>query len=475
MLSYRIEGERTVRSAMEILRGNLPSHPLTIIPAPLVPMFDWQQIKRWGLEESALPADAIILNKPVSAWERYKLYIIGIMAFSLAETALIVFLIIQRRRKKAAEEFRRKAEEKYRNIFEGSLEGVFETSVQGKILTANPALAKMLGYALPDDFISSIRDSKNQVWVNPNDRADFIRRLEEKTTVRDSEYQFRRKDGTNIWVSISARKVCAPDGKTLYYSGFLEDITERKRTEAEIAHSRAELLRVERSSRLGELTASLAHELNQPLAAILSSAQSALRFLQSASPDLNLFQTILQNIIQDDKRAAGVIRSLRAMMKKEEQEKESLNLNMVLDEVLDLFHSEAVARKVIIEKDYDRSLPPVLGDKIQVQQVVLNLIMNAVEASGENPYEHEKTKIILRTQANDRGVQVTVRDFGPGIDPVKLDEIWKPFFTTKNGGLGMGLSVSKSIIQAHGGGISAENHPDGGAMFKFEIPLIGDR
>jgi signal transduction histidine kinase len=141
--------------------------------------------------------------------------------------------------------------------------------------------------------------------------------------------------------------------------------------------------------------------------------------------------------------------------------------------VLDLFHSEAIVRNVKIERDYDRSLPPVLADKIQLQQVVLNLIMNAVEAGTENPHEHKKIKIILQTQANDRGVQVTVRDFGPGIDPAKLDEIWKPFFTTKNSGLGMGLSVSKTIIQAHGGNISAENHPGGGAVFTFELPGIG--
>jgi two-component system sensor kinase FixL len=217
----------------------------------------------------------------------------------------------------------------------------------------------------------------------------------------------------------------------------------------------------------------LAHELNQPLAAILSSAQAALRFLQSATPDLNLFRMILQNIIQDDKRAAGVIRSLRAMMKKEEQGKESLNLNTVFDEVVDLFHSEAVARNVIIEKHYDRLLPSVLADKIQMQQVILNLIMNAMETIPEKSSELEKMKIILQTQTTDRGVRVAVRDLGPGIDPAKLDEIWKPFFTTKNTGLGMGLSVSKSIIQAHGGNIWAENHPEGGALFTFELPGTG--
>jgi C4-dicarboxylate-specific signal transduction histidine kinase len=272
--------------------------------------YDWRELKRWGLNESALPADAIILNKPVSAWEMYKLYIIGVVAFCLLETALTIFLIVQRRRKKVAE--------------------------------------------------------------------------------------------------------------------------------AEVARTRTELLRVERSSRMGELTASLAHEINQPLGAILSSAQAALRFLQSATPDLNLFRTILQNIVQDDKRAAGVITSLRSMVKREEREGEPLNINKVLGDVLTLFHSEAIIRNVTIEQDFDRSLPPALGDKIQLQQVVLNLVMNAAEAMSESPYEHEKRKIILRTHATDHGIQVAVRDFGPGIDPAKLDDIWQPFFTTKSIGPGDG-------------------------------------
>ncbi|MGZ3595036.1 MAG: sensor histidine kinase, partial [Syntrophales bacterium] len=255
------------------------------------------------------------------------------------------------------------------------------------------------------------------------------------------------------------------------YRGVDKDITERKRDEAELARARSELLRVERLSRLGELTASLAHELNQPLAAILSSTQAAVRFLRSATPDLNLFRTILQNIIEDDKRAAGVIRSLRSMIKKEERERAPLNINTVLDNVLNLFHSEAIVRNVTVERDFDSLLRPVLADKIQLEQVLLNLIANASEAMSESPHAHQKRKIILRTQVTDHGIQVTVRDFGPGIDPAKLDDIWQPFFTTKSTGMGMGLSVSRSIIQAHGGRISAENNPDGGATFFLELPV----
>jgi PAS domain S-box-containing protein len=472
LINFERIGARAGEMLLDTLKGtrttvNLPG----FLDVPPVPMFDWRQLKHWNLEAGALPKGSIVINRELTFWD-YKYYILGGLALCLAQSLLIAGLLIQRRQKKMGEEKLRKAEEKYRNIFEGSLEGIFETSPQGHPLTANPALAKILGFATPEEFISSIRDVANQVWVDPNERAEYIRLLERENNLFAYKCQFWRKDRMKIWVSLSARRVCGPDGQTLFYSGFLEDITERTQAEEEAARARAELLHVDRMMCLNELSASLAHELNQPLAAILSSAQAALRFLQSATPDLNLLRTILQNIAQDDKRAAGTITSLRSLMKREEREREPLNVNTVLDDVLNLFYTESIVRKVTTETDFDSSLPPVLGDKIQLQQVVLNLLMNAADATSGSPHEQEKRKIILRTQATDQGIQVAVRDFGPGIDPAKLVDIWQPFFTTKTTGLGMGLSISRSIVQAHGGRIWAENHPDGGAMFTFEIPLV---
>ena len=244
---------------------------------------------------------------------------------------------------------------------------------------------------------------------------------------------------------------------------------ERKQAEVEVTRARLELLHVERSLRLNELTASLAHELNQPLAAILSNAQAALRFLKSDKPDLNEFQEIMRDIISDDQRAGNVIRSLRSMMKREEGEKRPIILNDVLNDVIQIFRSEAIFRNVHIETEFDGSLPPVLGDKGQLQQVVLNLIMNGAEAMSRNP--PEQRKLILRTQRKDHSIWVSVRDFGPGIDKENLERVFEPFFTTKGTGLGMGLAVCSSIIKSHGGRIWAENNPDGGATFFIELPI----
>ena len=287
--------------------------------------------------------------------------------------------------------------------------------------------------------------------------------------LRDGSYvtEYGTSAGTNtLLLSINSLR---RDGTVFGISVFGRDITERKQAEAEVNRARTQLLHVERSLRLNEMTASLAHELNQPLAAILSNAQAALRFLKSDKPDLNEFQEILRDIISDDQRAGNVIRSLRSMMKREEVDKSPIILNNVLDDVIEIFHTESIFRNVAVETELDGSLPPVLGDKVQLQQVVLNLIVNAADAMSHNPPEHRQ--IILRTGVKDDRIRVTVRDFGPGIDKMNLEHIFEPFFTTKRTGLGIGLAVCHTIVEVHGGRIWAENNPDGGASFFIELPI----
>lgn len=228
-----------------------------------------------------------------------------------------------------------------------------------------------------------------------------------------------------------------------------------------------ELLRVDRSSRLGELTASLAHELNQPLAAIRSNAQAALRFLASGKNDPELFREILQNIVQDDKRAADIIRSLRTMVKKGEIRKEPININEVLREVISIASGSLIAHQIRIETRYDKMLPLVIVDKTQIQQVALNLIMNAMDAVAQ--IVPEKRNIMLTTKLMDGFIRVAVHDYGPGIPSGDVDRVFDAFYTTKTNGLGMGLAVCKSIAAEHGGRIWAENNPEGGASFIFEL------
>jgi PAS domain S-box-containing protein len=364
----------------------------------------------------------------------------------------------------------RESEERFRQVAETVGDFIWEVDRDGLYRYTSPSVEKILGYT-PDELIGKMHFY--DLFV-PEFREELKTAAFEVFSAKEAFQAFPNpntsKDGKVVHLETSGVPVLDETGNLVGYRGADTDVTERKRVESEAYHARREMLRMERLSRMGELVASLAHELNQPLAAILSSAQAALRFLQSTTPDLDLFRSILQNIVQDDKRAAGVITSLRSMVRREEREKELLDMNEVLRDTLTLFRGEAIIRNVEIKTGFDDPLPPVSADRIQLQQVVLNLVMNAAEAMSERP--SQQRRILLRTQAIDHGIRVTVRDFGPGIDPAKLNDIWQPFFTTKSTGMGMGLSVSGSIIRAHGGRIWAENNPDGGATFVFEIPAI---
>jgi PAS domain S-box-containing protein len=364
----------------------------------------------------------------------------------------------------------RESQERFRQVAETVGDFIWEVDTNGLYRYTSPSVEKILGYT-PDEligkmhfydlFVPEVREELKTVVFDMFSAKQALRAFPNPNT---------SKDGKVVHLETSGVPVLDETGNLVGYRGADTDVTERKRGESEASHARREMLRMERLSRMGELVASLAHELNQPLAAILSSAQAALRFLQSTTPDLDLFRSILQNIVQDDKRAAGVITGLRSMVRREERERELLDINEVLRDALTLFRGEAIIRNVEIKTGFDSTLPPVSADKIQLQQVVLNLLMNAAEAMSGRP--SQQRSILLRTQAIDHGIQVTVRDFGPGIDPAKLNDIWQPFFTTKRSGMGMGLSVSGSIIRAHGGRVWAENNPDGGATFAFEIPAI---
>jgi len=247
------------------------------------------------------------------------------------------------------------------------------------------------------------------------------------------------------------------------------NVLERKRAEQEAFDARRELTRMERLSRMGELSASLSHELNQPLTAILSNARAALRFLQTGKLDPGELEEILQDIVKDDKRAGDIIRNLRAMVKPEEGEQELTSINNVLHETVVLFRSEAIIRNVKIKMDLADALPLLHINKVQIQQVLINLMMNAAESMTGD--ESAEKVIVLQTAASGEGVvKVAVRDFGSGIEEQQLRKIFEPFFTTKRSGLGMGLSLSRSIIESHGGHIWAENNPDKGITFYFDLP-----
>jgi signal transduction histidine kinase len=244
----------------------------------------------------------------------------------------------------------------------------------------------------------------------------------------------------------------------------------RRRSEVEGHRLRQELAHVGRVSTISALTASLAHELNQPLTAILSNAEAAEQLLDAPAPKLQDVREILQDIVRDDRRATQVIQRLRGLLRKGKVEPAALDINEIVVEVARLVNADAVARNVSIRLEQARDLPSIWGDRVQLQQVVLNLLLNGLDAMPEGG-GGDRSLFLQTTLTRSDTVEVAVRDSGTGIDEANLDQIFQAFYTTKAAGMGMGLTIARAIVEGHGGRLTARNNPTIGATFAFTLPL----
>jgi len=309
--------------------------------------------------------------------------------------------------------------------------------------------------------------------VQPQDRERVERSVRDSLAGKKSpdllEFQIARPDGEVRTVACISEVLRDAAGSPVGMSGACQDVTDQRRAEAASRRSRDEIAHLNRVAAMGELTASMAHELNQPLAAILSNAQAASRFLSSESPDLLEARACMTDIIADDKRAGEVIRRLRGLLKKGESQASLVYLDEVVNDALRLVGNDALLRQASVKFEPLPGLPPVLGDRIQLYQVVLNLIVNGLDAVAERPPGDRW--VLVRTAEADGGVALTVEDSGKGIAQGDLAGVFEPFFSTKREGLGMGLSISRSIVQVHGGRIWAENSERGGAVIRCVLPV----
>ena len=309
--------------------------------------------------------------------------------------------------------------------------------------------------------------------VHPDDRPyleDCIAAILSNKEPFSVDHRITLPSGTIRFLHSEARLECDAANKPVRLVGIAQDITERKQAEEDARRHREELSHVTRVATMGELAASLAHEINQPLTAIMSNAQAAQRFLDGDEPDLEEVGEILLDIAKDGGRASGVIQRLREMIKKGDLERSPLDINNVIHQVIMFIHGEAEEKRVSITFDLATGLPPVLGDSVQLQQVVLNLVLNGLEAISQ--VEQGSRELVVRTSKDKSDtISVAVCDTGIGLHDDVMERIFDPFFTTKPQGMGMGLSICRSIVEAHGGFLWAENNPDGGATFWFTLPI----
>ena len=307
--------------------------------------------------------------------------------------------------------------------------------------------------------------------VHPED-LDWVVQASKKCLQEGADFRYDYRivmpDGSIRWMKVLAKTFLTPAGEPERMSGVSIDITQQKRAELELQLQRDELTHLSRVTTLSALSGSLAHELNQPLGIILSNTQAAQELLLQKPPDLKEVSEILSDIVAADRRATEIIQGLRTLLKRGETSMQSLSLNDLLEEVLRLVRTDLIKRGVITVCSLDPDLPPITGERVQLQQLALNLILNAADSMTANITSMRR--LYLTTSRHQHSVRVSVRDEGAGL-PADIERLFQPFYSTKSDGLGMGLAICRSIIGAHNGRLWADAHPEGGAVFHFELPV----
>ncbi|MCX6875297.1 MAG: ATP-binding protein [Verrucomicrobia bacterium] len=631
-------GARSARVAIRMLRGEVPESIPPQILGDAAPVYDWRELKRWGIDAARLPVGSEIRFRQPGFWERYRWLIAGTVLFCLLQAALIIGLLVNRAKRRQGEaeatliadisskfvnlpasEVDREILDAQRRICEFldlDLSALWQWSMETpRIITITHLYRPLGGPPLPEPMdahdhfpwcqqrleagemvlVSSLEDlpaeaardqevwrhlgiksivtfplspggpvigalsfntmrherawpgtlvqrlqlvsqiftnalerkhadqalreskermslaaeaahfgvwewslARNEVWgsdrwlrlfgfdagetvsfekilerIHPNDREEVAREVRHALVSGSDyagEFSVVLPDGTQHWIASRGRGYPGADGTPIRMVGAALDITQQRLTEQEAQELRSNLTHLTRVNTLGALSGSLAHELNQPLGIILSNAQAAQELLLQSPPDVAEVQAILVDIVAADRRAGEVIERLRTLLKHGQLSLQPLPLNQVIKEVLHLMRTDLIGRGVTVVCELAPELPPVTGDRVQLQQLVLNLILNAADAMVAN--EPGTRRLVFRTWLHQNRVQASVRDEGNGL-PADAERLFQPFYTTKPQGLGLGLAICSSIVTAHHGRLWAEPHPERGAVFHFELPAAG--
>jgi signal transduction histidine kinase len=468
MTKFEIQGARAAEMALDFLKEDRVE-AIRVVSLPSEYHVDWRALKHWNLDPDRLPAGTIIAYGDPSIIERYWGAVLVGLAVIALQAGLIIALLIHRRKLRQTHEQLHQIN-RHVEIAASSVKlGLWTWDPGTGVVWMTPYCRTMLDLQ-PDDkpdldtFLLRLAGKKGQETKNA-----MVSAVLQNTSFQT---EFRRSDGSGRKHWLSAVGHSTKDGPTTHLIGTLMDVSDRRRAEIDADEQRRQLIHLTRVAVLGEFSSSLAHELNQPLTAMLANSQAAQVMLDDEEPDIEEIKEILEDIVDDNKRAGDVISRLRSLVKKEDISFRDVDLNEVVDGVVELIHSDLIERQIELRTKLDRNMPMVRGDSVQIQQVLLNLVRNACDAMSAS----ENRQLTLMTDgALENGAGILVADTGTGVPPELQDKVFEPFITSKNQGLGLGLAISRTILKAHGGSIWCKQNPGGGAVFAFSLPAAERR
>ena len=466
-------GRETGHVAARVLHGEAPGDIPTVVVHPGPPVYDWRELQRWHIGENRLPPGSVIRFRRPSLWRQYRWYVAGALGVMLVETLTIAALLTQRTRRRSAEVSLRESQQFMEVATAAGGLGLWVRDTTSGELRVNPRLRSL--FALTDEQPVHWEDIFAR--VHPDDRAQAelaMQRVLREGGAFEFEARVRQPGSVERWVAVKGLAAQDARGRTIRTEGVVFDITARHDAELAAQRHRNELRHIGRVHVLGQLSSALAHELNQPLGAILSNAEAAELLLQGNHPPWEEVRAILADIRKDDQRASDVIHRVRGLLRRHEMELTPLSAGELVEECIALARPDALERNVTVQSVVLPGVSRTRGDRVHLEQVLLNLLVNGMDAMRDCPVERRRLTVCVQ-RAGDHTVQFSVADSGTGIPPDQLDQIFDSFYTTKLNGLGLGLSISRAIIEAHHGRIWAENNPNGGATIHFVLPTEEDR
>ena len=462
---YEERGRLVGQLVREAVAGRITAPDRAVFSVPSRCVADARELQHWSLDERRLPEGCEIRFADRPYWREHLGQLVAVLAIIAAQAVLIAALLFERRSRRRTATALEQSQKQMNLAARAATLSMWIWDVARDKIRATTKLRQVAGLPAeqPMDF-GDVLDA-----AHPADREELNRAVEKALATGeelDVEYRLATPDGDVRWIAARGRAE-KDNGQRLL--GVAIDITERKLAELRAVEDRAALRHMTRVSLLGQLSASIAHQLNQPLAAILGNAEAARKMLSRDGVDLAELRDICDDIVTEDNRAAEVIRRLGALYKRGDMKMEALDLNELIRETLDLLRAELLTRNVVPRTDLSPGLLMVDGGRVQLQQVLLNLILNAADAM--NGIDAAARTVMIRSESPGADVRLYVVDNGPGIAADDLKHVFDAFWSTKPGGMGIGLAICQSIVAAHHGRIAAANNAEGGATFCVTLPV----